>query len=395
MQALNTSSVTKSASNSSSAVLLANEIFTGDSVQVDDFIQVVVHCISDTPEVSLEIQFCDNAGVNDTWSTFYTFQSNHFDNNYTINGSKAIAGKHMRIVYTNGVQDQTMFALSVFLNRYRDPELLGTVSGKIVENQNTNIVRLGSDYKRDIAMGKIEGNGNFTVNGTRVLSVMDEWTTLASVSGTDYTFPTVARKLYASSTSTDDTYGTGIGAWVVYIKGLDVNFVEIEETLVLTGTTNSASTVQEFIRVNTFACAVIGGYNSVNIGTIVLTSETDLNEMTSINPGDGRSLSGIYTVPVGHSCVVPRVTLCCGNNHTADFKGFYRQNNIPIAPPYTSPIIVNHVYDFSGITELKPEQFVRFNEGTDFWIMSKKTSGTGSVGVGVIYDVDIIHSDQP
>ena len=389
MQTVNTTHIIKDSNNSSTTVLLANGVFTGASVTVSGFVQVIVHCMTDVPTSEFKVEF-SNSGVEGTWNASYALTLINDNNVYTINKSVPLMGTFMRMKYTNGAQNQNIFALSVFLSRFKDPELLNTVDGDISKSQSTNIVRLGSDYKRDIAMGKIAGNSNFIVNGNRILDVDDQFTTLSNITAIDYSFPTVARTLYLVSDSPDDVYGTGSGAWAVFVDGLDVNFNKITEIIALNGTTNSTNSTQEFIRVNNIACVGTGTYSSGNIGKIKIWSNVDQYELSSIRPGDGRSINAIYTIPAGYKCVIPRVTIICGTNHTASFKGYFRKNNIPIAAPYNPPMIINEISDFSGIVDVKPEEYVSFDEGTDFWVMAKKTSGTGTAHVSIIYDIDII-----
>jgi hypothetical protein len=389
MQTVNSTNIVKSYGNSTNEKLLAGEVFSGTPIHVSDFIQTIIYCISDAPTASFNVLF-STSGEDGTWNISHQLEMCPENGILTVNQSVSVFGHYMKIEYVNGEEDQNIFVLSTFLNRFRNPELMGTVSGRIDRNQYTSISRLGSDYKRDVAMGKISGNSNFIVNGTREIGVESQWTTLSSIDDVKYTFPTVARRLYVVSTSADDDYGTGSGAWIVYIDGLDANFNTITETLQLSGLSESASTAQSFIRVNKFVCVVTGTYEKSNVGKIKLYSETDGVELSCICPGYGRSINAVYTVPKGSACVIPRVALFCDNGHTVSFDGYFRKNNIPIGPPYIPPMIINNISGFSGITEIKPEEYVKFDEGTDFWVEVKKDSGIGSASVSVVYDVDLL-----
>lgn len=395
MESINTGNVMLSLENTTKKKLLANGIFTGKSVNVKRFVQVVVNCVSDqeccTTSDGIKIQFSSDE-LN--WDTKHTTCLKEDKGVFSVNASFLITGSHMRVIYENGPTTQGVFSLNVYLKLFRDPELLGTVNSVIQKDQVTNIIRLGSEYKRDVALGKIDGNTNFIVNGTRLLGVDNVMTTISSIESVEYIFPQIARKIYCFSDKIEDTYGTGPGAWVLVVFGLDVNFNEIVEIINVTGTTNSALTQQEFIRINNFACVAVGSYTSSNIGHIRLFSDIDHYELSCICPGHGRSINAVYTIPRGYSCVIPRVSFICGKNHTADFTGYFRENNVPIGgPPYKSKMIINTISDFTGIVEMKPEEFVRFNECTDIWVVAAKKSGEGSAEVSIIYDIDLIRNN--
>ena len=131
----------------------------------------------------------------------------------------------------------------------------------------------------------------------------------------DWSALTVATRIYFSSTSSDDAIA-GIGARQVVIKGLDANYVEITDTVDLTGQTQ-AGTTQEFLRVNR-AYVLTAGSSGTSIGTIYGSSETGATGGVPtgnvvVNMGlFNQSQLGLYTVPAGKSLYLDDLNFTAG-----------------------------------------------------------------------------------
>lgn len=110
--------------------------------------------------------------------------------------------------------------------------------------------------------------------------------------------PTDARSHELASTSADDA-AAGIGARAVLVEGLDLNFAEITELVVLDGLTPVA-TEQNFARINSMRVpAGQFGSSGFNAGDITATALVDDTSSALILATAGRSLSTVYTVPAG------------------------------------------------------------------------------------------------
>jgi len=106
-----------------------------------------------------------------------------------------------------------------------------------------------------------------------------------------------------------------VGAWSVMIYGLDENYEEITETVLLEGTT-AVTTTQEFIRVYR-AIVLTSGTNSAtvdaNVGTITIAPETTTTSVQAkILPHIGQTLMCVYTVPAGKSAYVTGIGFSIG-----------------------------------------------------------------------------------
>ncbi len=167
---------------------------------------------------------------------------------------------------------------------------------------NSSLIRLPPD-------GTTEGLDRFSVSGINPDAETDEdvW-----VPGDMWAAPTTARIHDIVSTSVLDT-SDGTGCRTVLVEGLDDDFKEISETVVLNGTT-PVPTVKLYLRQN----MIIGksfGSTGFNAGAITSTAQTDDTVTTQIRVKAGCAQTAIYTVPagktahiIGHGSSINRLT---------------------------------------------------------------------------------------
>ena len=391
MQAVNKDQILLSIPNSTTTNLGIDGIFTGEAQIVEDYVQIIV--VYETDQISatngISLEFGPDGT---TWPTkmTYTTETNVVSNEYGSSIICFIVDKYFRIVYTNGSTAQSFFHLQTSFKKYRDPELLTTPTSQITTSTTAQTIRMASEYKRDVAMGLISFNTNFIVNGMRDGGVGTTTQVLSSGSPDQYPWPQTARKLrIKAGGNTNDTV-TGTGARYVTIIGLDSNFNNYMETLVTAGASASSWTTGTFIRVNTAVVTGVGTYSGSNEGNILIESETDLDVLAAICTGHSRSLSSVYTVPKGCSAAIPRVAFMCDSEHSATITGYFRKNAEDFVVPYDAANIINFLPGFSGQWESKPEELIKFEEMTDFWVTAKKDTGTGNAIVSVAYDVDLL-----
>ena len=131
----------------------------------------------------------------------------------------------------------------------------------------------------------------------------------------DWSALTAATIIYFSSTSANDDI-TDIGARQVVVQGLNASYVEISETVDLTGQTQAVTT-QEFLRVNR-AYVLTAGSSGTSIGTIYGSSEVGVAAGVPtgnivVNMGLlNQSQLGIYTVPAGRTLYLDDLNFTAG-----------------------------------------------------------------------------------
>ena len=138
---------------------------------------------------------------------------------------------------------------------------------------------------------------------------------------TAYTYPTVAVQLDVQTAATDTA--------TIKIIGLDANYNEISEVVVLNGIIlTDQTTTTEFFRVNDLI--TIAGNCTGNV-TVVQTGTSDV--VAKMNGGTGRNQASIYTVPAGCEFHLTRLngytaeTGLNPNERTAFFRNFVGLSN--------------------------------------------------------------------
>lgn len=115
----------------------------------------------------------------------------------------------------------------------------------------------------------------------------------------------------------------------IIIHGLDINYEEIIEEIIISGST--AITVNKFIRVN--KCYV---YNNLTDVLVQINGIT----IQKIIIGKGTSLSGTYTVPAGYTAFCTLGVATCSTTSDATVDMFIR--------PFGNGFINSHSFEVSG-----------------------------------------------
>ena len=115
-------------------------------------------------------------------------------------------------------------------------------------------------------------------------AVGDTWQPLAA-----------AERMSVVSTDAADTVA-GAGARSVVIQGLDGNYLLVEETLPLNGTT-PVLTSNAYVRVFRAFVNSAGDLDNGNLGNLSVTAETAATPQAFIGIGASNTLLGIYTIP--------------------------------------------------------------------------------------------------
>ncbi len=133
-----------------------------------------------------------------------------------------------------------------------------------------------------------------------------------------YTWSPAASTLsISSSDANDDGAPVGTGALTVVVEGLDANYAEISESVILNGTT-VVNTLKLFLRTHRMYVATVGtGLTNAGViyaadtGGVYTTpgipdAATDIR--STIGVGEGQTLQAFYTVPAGYTAYLTRVS---------------------------------------------------------------------------------------
>jgi hypothetical protein len=253
----------------------------------------------------------------------------------------------------------------------------------------TSISKLGSSepFELQVAQGQIAYHkhvykfGQNAVVGNSVETIWQQ--------GGLYSYPPSATTMTVSSSNANDT-SAGTGARTVQIVGLDGDYNEISETIILNGQT-AVTTTNSFLRVNRgiVLTAGSGGVNAgiIYVGTGTVTSGVPANIYTTIN-GDGtnQSLQSFWTVPANYNAYIYQTNISTGNtsNTPAVLK------TLLVARPYggvfnTKEIIVltdgNHLQNYSFPITLTEKTDIEF----------RAESSSGSVNFNVSASMNILY----
>jgi hypothetical protein len=152
----------------------------------------------------------------------------------------------------------------------------------------------------EISFGDFPGYETRTIQITASAITTTEQT--AWEAGGNYVFPAAAGTLTLVSTSAQDgPAGTGLST--VLVQGLDANWDDLSEVVVMNGLTGVVTT-NSFFRVNRMVGIAIGSgavYGAANAGTITATHGV-AGILDQIQPGRSLSSTGVFSCPAGKKC---------------------------------------------------------------------------------------------
>jgi hypothetical protein len=156
-------------------------------------------------------------------------------------------------------------------------------------------------FELQVSRGQIQGHRNVTVFGFNP----DVDTTQVSVWPLPslITFPASAIQMTVSSTSANDT-SEGTGARTIVVQGLDANYNEVSETVIMNGQT-AVTMTNALLRVNYVYVATAGSGNGaagdIYIGTGTVTTGVPATVYDIIKFDYNVTTTGSYTIPAGYT----------------------------------------------------------------------------------------------
>jgi hypothetical protein len=184
---------------------------------------------------------------------------------------------------------------------------------------------------------------------------------------TAYSFPSSAGHMMLYSSSTADT------TQLVLIDGLDANYEEISEVLMLNGQTGR-ETLLEYLRINAMTVLTDSPQGNISLGTGTATAGVPTNTYGYIHAGDNITNAAVYTVPAGYTLRLASGSISAGGSTgsqtvTAKFRSringvTYLTANISIANnyqffPYNPPLdlpektdVYNNVFTSSNTSSV-------------------------------------------
>ena len=232
------------------------------------------------------------------------------------------------------------------------------------------------DWHSAVALGKSGGNSVRNIFGYNA-AIPDELTTAWELPS-NYVYPTEALTMTVTSNAADAGY-------VILIKGLDINYDEIQETVLLDGT-GTATTANQYYRINDVVTVATpgGAYGSPQNNIVISNSGTTY---ARIDADKGKNQAAIYTVPRGYQFALKRISAFCAsanlNNRTLTFENVARLKTGVVLRVAQTEFLEQMIID-------RQLPFV-YDECTDIEFRLAGSAGTQFIGVfgeGILHEKD-------
>lgn len=243
----------------------------------------------------------------------------------------------------------------------------------IADKDGNIISAFGSAANVQIAAGLVEGYSDVhkfgLVDGTSA-ALCTVWSAANNALTALYPWDIVPGTVSATSTSNNDTQ-------TIRVEGLDSDYLEVYEDIVLTGTTPTATTAQVFHRVHRAYC-ITGPTNEGRIN-ISDTGET----RAEIAAGKGQTLMCVYTVPAGKTAYLSSMEASSSKNQSSVVSLFAR----PLGGAFRVQSTIS-LYQNAGVINYSVP--VKLEEKTDIEIRIE--NGTNNT-ISADFDLILVDND--
>ena len=177
-------------------------------------------------------------------------------------------------------------------------------------------------FELQVARGQVDGHKTlfkFGINGDVGTSVETVW-----AQGGTYVYPASATVMKISSSSADDASG-GTGARSIAIFGLDENYNEISESVLLDGQT-AVNTGNSYLRISRMYVTTAGSgataAGAIYAGTGTVTSGVPATVYGFIALGANQTQMAFWTVPAGYTLYLTGLFYTSGNTNANAWTNF-------------------------------------------------------------------------
>ena len=206
-----------------------------------------------------------------------------------------------------------------------------------------NTTLQSADFNQQVAMGKVPGVTGLSISGYRqsnTTAFLPAW------EDGDYVYFSSAQVVRVWSASASDTNVS------VLINGLNANYEQQTETVVLTNGTTGVLTTKQFLRINGISLTRAPN----NVGLIHAGSSDKTITLayigTTSNISAGRSQMTVYTVPAGYTFFLTQSNWYINASQPASYRSWTRSPdglinvilNFPILDQYNSLKVVSRPY---------------------------------------------------
>jgi len=220
------------------------------------------------------------------------------------------------------------------------------------------------DSKLNVSRGLVQDAEVRNINGYQVAGD----TTLRALwefAATDYVFPTSAITMTVTSANTSDDGKS------LLIKGLDDNYLEITDTVTITGG-GDVNTNIPFFRINDIMLLT----GTINVGLITVQNTGKTVKYGGIRAGDGRNQASIFTVPADHCFYLYRIEAFSNDSSSAKPANFRNYVRNASGQEYNTKRIT-----FFNSMSIQRRLPLKYDEKTDIEFQCSTNQGTHELSI--------------
>ena len=274
--------------NSTTTALNNGQTFTGSWEDVSEFNSLIVATKTDQNGI-ITVEFSpDGTNADSSLTRYYNTNQIEPPHRFTV------TRKYARVKFENNSgSNQTYIRLQTQF-KVQTENLNAPLDSTLSQDYDAIVTR-PSDYNTEVALSLRQGSTLWNKFGYNTdISIGTEL--LASWGGT-FQFLTSGETINIVSTSTaDDSGGTGVNSIVVY--GVDANWDTQTVVYTMDGTTTVTS-AESWIGINRIA-VFLSGSGRTNAGTITVTATSSGYTMAQMPAGGGVSQQMIFYIPRDH-----------------------------------------------------------------------------------------------
>ena len=201
--------------------------------------------------------------------------------------------------------------------------------------------------------------------------------------------PAAATKLRVKAGDVGDTVA-GIGARKVVIQGIDETGALVSEELTTAGTSASANSTNDYIRLfrayvsesGTYAATGLAGSHEDDIVIENSAGNADWLTIDATDTPRGQSEIAFYSIPTGKQAYITHVKINSDSTKATTVLFVKREGITDAAAPYNAFRLQFQLGGVAGDHILNPEvPYGPFDAGTDIGFMAKVGVGTGEVDI--------------
>lgn len=256
------------------------------------------------------------------------------------------------------------------------------VYSQVIQTQVIDLSERARDFFIEATKGNIQGQETENKFGEN-LAVGTTQEDIQSQGGTLIFLESPETIDFVSTDADDDV--TGIGARSIEIFGVDENFTEISEVILMDGLIDITSS-KEYLRVFRALVLTTGTYGGINQGIITGTASISSTVQIEIPILQGQSQTTHFTVPAGKNIIISSFSATMDTGKSVDVLFHVRSNADVVSGNMTSERIVRSLRGLSTPVGTRSLGNLKFDEKTDIWFSAATTGGGQTAKVEINYN---------